>query len=1153
MEKDTGLPVILKYWKRTPEIKDDEVREIWRQEIRQLHRLAGYPGAREYIVSLLDSSEEPDGFYLALSPGQRVPVGALLKTASDHHYLRQVRPERARILLWQNLRRVSAGLEILHTQGLLHRNLDLWAIFSDGGDEPDFQLSGFEWSIRITGRVAQSNRSKKVAQPTPLVHSFREDWRALGQLAATLFGLPSGAFGPARTRDSGRDPASFLSGPEKDLIQRLLIGDEMDRVDGEFVAQKISSILSILETIVGKRESKLILTCALGPTSPLTKAIREASKRSIEADEIEKQLAFVAEDLVDEPLLLTVKQYPEAPESLVLAGNQITYRLQPFQPWQAKKTGADPSWAIAYCSAISAERPAPISIVQQQSLSDRGIQVVSLDEATRRYPMLLGKTVQWDRVSNNTATEFLDSGARRQHRALLLLQILEALLTASDIWPVTVARIEESDGRFSLRLKARPDPERARLSKALSLASPESRMYAAFSADMDSVDEDWVLTEAGVLGDQERRNAVWRFTDLEETPGEEALYVFDGVGPVPVSEQLFLRVADHAGDDRLLRRRIRALGALRDHLELLEMLDDPRQSIRRTHEKPEINSAYQALDSSKQQALSAIWAIVPLFLLQGPPGVGKTRLVRELVGRRIREDASTRMLLTAQSHHAVDHLLAEVQKELVDVDPQPIVVRSRSKDQTRATDDLDVRSQARRLVERFSASKIASSAPNSLKAKLASLNQSFSQLDDDDFSNRKTPQSRSVEALLLRSANFVFASANAGDLERLIDEKSQFDWSVVEEAGKATGQELLAPLLLSHRRLMIGDHKQLPPFNADKLKALLVNPASIRDALDVGASLVGRPFREAGADEIVDDSSDDLTEACGDAVASLMLFESMVEGEMGRAAASSSASRLPIAQRLTHQHRMQPAIAKLVSASFYEDELLTDESAVVRFATEEAPIYSADTRKLPDSPIVVVNMPFVQSTLNAKEIERTPRFHNPDEVAAALQALSLLRPRGVKTRPTLAVLSPYREQVKRLKNHIATERGNRLAHLDGFRFEGGADSPTGTVDSFQGSEADVVVVSLVRNNHHGGVRGLGFLADPRRMNVLLSRAKWKLVLIGSVEFLESRLGQPLPPGQSLDFLRRMLETVEQLRSEKLPGGVPLASVVTYADLMGGLQ
>ena len=66
-----------------------------------------------------------------------------------------------------------------------------------------------------------------------------------------------------------------------------------------------------------------------------------------------------------------------------------------------------------------------------------------------------------------------------------------------------------------------------------------------------------------------------------------------------------------------------------------------------------------------------------------------------------------------------------------------------------------------------------------------------------------------LEGLILRAANVVFATTNSAEIERLIDERGQFDWSIVEEAGKATGSELISPLLLSHRRLMIGDHKQV--------------------------------------------------------------------------------------------------------------------------------------------------------------------------------------------------------------------------------------------------------------------------------------------------------------------------------------------------------
>src|SRR5690606_39123754 len=70
---------------------------------------------------------------------------------------------------------------------------------------------------------------------------------------------------------------------------------------------------------------------------------------------------------------------------------------------------------------------------------------------------------------------------------------------------------------------------------------------------------------------------------------------------------------------------------------------------------------------------------------------------------------------------------------------------------------------------------------------------------------------RAFESLLLRSANIVAATTNSPALETLIEEKGFFDWTIVEEAAKASGTDLIQPLLLSYRRLMIGDHLQLPP------------------------------------------------------------------------------------------------------------------------------------------------------------------------------------------------------------------------------------------------------------------------------------------------------------------------------------------------------
>jgi superfamily I DNA and/or RNA helicase len=84
----------------------------------------------------------------------------------------------------------------------------------------------------------------------------------------------------------------------------------------------------------------------------------------------------------------------------------------------------------------------------------------------------------------------------------------------------------------------------------------------------------------------------------------------------------------------------------------------------------------------------------------------------------------------------------------------------------------------------------------------------------------------------------------------------------------------------------------------------------------------------------------------------------------------------------------------------------------------------------------------------------------------------------------VAVISPYREQAERLKSKLA---GMEKA------LAGRVKIRCGTVDGFQGQEADLVYISLVRSNERSDI---GFLRDIRRMNVAITRAKKRLVLIG---------------------------------------------------------
>lgn len=1117
---DQGEPVLIKYWLRQTSANDSELREIWTHEIRQLHRLAGYPGAAEVIADLVRSDADSRGYYLVFNPGSRRPLETLLARAHAGHWLKQPRVARHRARLWRNLKRIATGLELLHAQGLLHRNLDAWSVLTGSDDDEDFQLTGFEWSMRIVS-AAGSGRGKR-PHKAAIFDSFDRDWAMFGGLTARLCGadvtrLADKSIGPS-------DVSTHLNPDEIRFLRSLLDIDPFARIDGETINRSIDEILDTLSAEIAGREPKLHVVFSLGERSKLSDAIRRASGGLVDAKNVSGQLDWIADDLTDGPVLFGIRGHDDPTHiRLVIQGRNLLYRLRPFAP---PKDRENPTWDFAFCDMVDAKPPTTAALIRSLPLAEDGIEIMPTAEAGERLGRLRGKLTSWSGLLREFQAEAVETPPEEAFRlGLVLTQFLEVLQGACDIFPVEIEAVApDQSGETRFAVKLRKDPDRDELCKIFGWKSQASRLRDRLFGRAPVENGLWQLSDSAQVGDKGTDASECRYAgELDTDDGEVFLFR----GQSTILREGYLTPGASVGRDAVFRRRLKALGALKEHRELLLMLTDPRQRVLDSQDALSEDDAFNLLDEPKQKALAEIVGTLPFYLVQGPPGVGKTRLVSELVRRRFTDDPTSRILLTAQSNAAVDHLMTEVTPALAAAKgEQPLVIRCTRRETRERPHPLEIRPQSSQLLSDLAASPLAQDAPPRLQQRLRSL------ASAGDAARPKGRQAgwsadtdrRAFESIVMRAANIVFATTNSGELEKLIDEKGQCDWAIVEEAGKATGGELVSPSLLSHRRLMIGDHLQLPPFGSEQMQKLLQSPSEVRKALKLGRGLVGRALRGADTDEDLDEIDDadfDLAALCGHATRSYLLFQTLFEAEVAH---QDRAPGRGIARRLSAQHRMHPRIADLVSTGFYKD-LTTHPSAEERFGRERSPFRHRDN-SFPDLPIVVVDMPYVQ--VGGSAGEETPQFHNSAERAVIARILDGLDAEPGSRAPTLAVLAPYREQVTRLQDALDGRLVSQLVSR-GFVSPQKDGRFTGTVDSFQGNEADIVLVSLVRNNAHTHPRtALGFLTEKRRMNVLLSRARWQLVLVTSLAFLDAVLAAPQRDKDAvdLDHLQRVRDYLD---------------------------
>jgi len=183
--------------------------------------------------------------------------------------------------------------------------------------------------------------------------------------------------------------------------------------------------------------------------------------------------------------------------------------------------------------------------------------------------------------------------------------------------------------------------------------------------------------------------------------------------------------------------------------------------------------------------------------------------------------------------------------------------------------------------------------------------------------------------------------------------------------------------------------------------------------------------------------------------------------------------------RLQVQYRMHPCLSQFPSNMFYEGSLQNGVTTQQRL------------RRDVDFPWPVVDSPMMfWSNLGNEEISASgTSYLNRTEALNVEKIVTRFLKAGVKSQD-IGIITPYEGQRSYVVNSMQT---NGTLKKETYK-----EIEVASVDAFQGREKDFIVLSCVRSNDH---QGIGFLSDPRRLNVALTRAKYGLVILGNPKVL----------------------------------------------------
>ena len=446
------------------------------------------------------------------------------------------------------------------------------------------------------------------------------------------------------------------------------------------------------------------------------------------------------------------------------------------------------------------------------------------------------------------------------------------------------------------------------------------------------------------------------------------------------------------------------------------------------------------LNPTQERAVNEVLWAKDVAIVHGPPGTGKTTTLVEAINETLMRESQ--VLVCAQSNMAVDW----ISEKLVDRGINVLRIGN----PTRVNDKMLGFTYERRFESHADYPQLWA-----IRKAIRELRKNRKKGSENYHQKMDRLKSRAAEIeLRINSELFgearVIACTLVGSAHHLL-EGMKFGTLFIDEAAQALEAACWIPMRRASRVILAGDHCQLPPTvkSIAALRAGLGKTLMERIAENKPEVVTLLKIQYRMNDEIMRFSSD-------------WFYGGKVE----------SAPQIKYRSVLDYDHPIT-----WIDTSNEENQITIE--------GEDAPEDSAST----SSSVSAANQ---NSDLNFKEQFVGESFGRINKAEAELTLLTLAeyftkigKQRVLEERIDVGIISPYRAQVQYLKKLIKKyeffKPYRRLISVN-------------TVDGFQGQERDVILISLVRSNDEGQI---GFLKDLRRMNVAMTRARMKLIILGN--------------------------------------------------------